>query len=94
MKSRILTGALGSLAVAVVVLASAVLPASAETSRNRTTQNPTTQELAAQSSRTRITIYPRREPGPNAKRYCRAKLVQEYRPSGTVIVPRMHCWWQ
>ena len=32
-------------------------------------------------------------PGPGATRDCRAKLVQEYRPSGTVIVPRMQCWW-
>ena len=27
-------------------------------------------------------------PGPNAKRY-----VEEHRPSGTVVTPRMHCWW-
>ena len=32
-------------------------------------------------------------PGPGATRDCRAKLVQEHRPSGTVIVPRMQCWW-
>jgi hypothetical protein len=32
-------------------------------------------------------------PGPNAKRECTARYVQEFRPSGTVIVPRMHCWW-
>ena len=32
-------------------------------------------------------------PGPNAKRECAAKLVPEARPSGTVIVPRMRCWW-
>ena len=32
-------------------------------------------------------------PGPGAVRDCRAKLVQEWRPSGTVIVPRMQCWW-
>ena len=90
MTSRILIGAFGLLAIAVVVLAATVLPAAAGMSRHRTTQ-----ELAAQSSRTRITIYPRRrELGPNAKRYCRARLVQEYRPSGTVIVPRMQCWWQ
>ncbi len=45
--------------------------------------------------RPRITIHPRTgEPGPNAKRYCRSWLVQEYRVSGPVIVPRMQCWWQ
>jgi hypothetical protein len=32
-------------------------------------------------------------PGPNAKRACTARYVQEYRPSGTVVVPRMSCWW-
>jgi hypothetical protein len=32
-------------------------------------------------------------PGPNAKRQCVGRLVQEARPSGTVIVPRLHCWW-
>lgn len=32
-------------------------------------------------------------PGPNAKRACVANYVREYRPSGTVIVPRMRCWW-
>ncbi len=32
-------------------------------------------------------------PGPGAVRECRARLVQEFRPSGTVIVPRMNCWW-
>jgi hypothetical protein len=32
-------------------------------------------------------------PGPNAKRACTARYVQEYRPSGTVVVPRMSCNW-
>jgi hypothetical protein len=40
-------------------------------------------------------VHPRtRFPGPNAKRYCRSWLAKEYRVSGTVIVPRMQCWWQ
>lgn len=30
---------------------------------------------------------------PNAQRVCNAYYVQEYRPSGTVIVPRMNCYW-
>jgi hypothetical protein len=42
-----------------------------------------------------VTIYPRhRRLGPNAKRHCRFWLGQEYRVSGTVIVPRQRCWWQ
>jgi hypothetical protein len=54
----------------------------------------------------RVPIYPRREgvpeqgiypyyyPGPDAVRDCVANYVQEARPSGTVIVPRMHCYWR
>lgn len=52
-----------------------------------------TQEFAAQSSRPRVTIYPRRLHR-NAQRYCRAWLAQEYRVSGPVIVPRQQCWWK
>lgn len=45
--------------------------------------------------RTRIVIHPRSlEPGPNAKRYCRAWLAVENRPSGRVITPQKECWWQ
>jgi hypothetical protein len=32
-------------------------------------------------------------PGPNAVRQCVSRYVKERRPSGTVIVPRMRCWW-
>jgi hypothetical protein len=40
-------------------------------------------------------VHPRLSyPGPNAKRYCRSWLAKEYRVSGTVIVPRMQCWWR
>jgi hypothetical protein len=39
-------------------------------------------------------VYPRYFPGSNAVRDCTATYVQEYRPSGTVIVPRMHCFWR
>jgi hypothetical protein len=39
-------------------------------------------------------IYPRYYPGPNAVRVCNASYVQEYRPSGTVIVPHMTCVWR
>jgi hypothetical protein len=33
-------------------------------------------------------------PGPGFVRQCDAQLVQEYRPSGTVIVPVTRCWWE
>jgi hypothetical protein len=32
-------------------------------------------------------------PGPNAVRQCVSWLATEHRPSGTVVVPRMRCWW-
>jgi hypothetical protein len=32
-------------------------------------------------------------PGPNAKRQCVDWYATEHRPSGTVIVPKMRCWW-
>lgn len=55
----------------------------------------TTREYSAQTSRPRVTIYPRRKRlTANSVRQCRAQLVKEYRPSGTVIVPRMQCWWE
>ncbi len=54
-----------------------------------------THEFSAQAARPRVTITPRSGyPGPNAKRYCRSWLAKEYRVSGTVVVPRMQCWWQ
>jgi hypothetical protein len=39
-------------------------------------------------------VYPRYFPGRNAVRDCTATLVEEFRPSGTVITPRMHCFWR
>lgn len=46
-------------------------------------------------SRTSIVVTPRRRQlPPDAKRHCEAWLEQEYRVSGTVIVPRQRCWWQ
>ena len=39
-------------------------------------------------------VYPHYYPGPNAERECNDTYVQEYRPSGTVIVPRMSCHWR
>jgi hypothetical protein len=55
----------------------------------------TTHEFAAQTTRPRVTIYPRRQQlTANSVRQCRAQMVKEYRPSGTVVVPRMHCWWE
>lgn len=59
-------------------------------------------EAAQFRRRPRVRIYsagppdvvPRYNPGPNAVRECNATYVQEFRPSGTVIVPRMSCYWR
>lgn len=61
---------------------------------------PTVTDLSAQRrahrrAPTRIRVHPRYQRlGPNAVRECSATYVQEFRPSGTVIVPRMHCFWR
>jgi hypothetical protein len=39
-------------------------------------------------------VYPRYFPGRNAVRDCNATYVREFRPSGTVIVPHMSCFWR
>ena len=39
-------------------------------------------------------VWPRFDPGPNAVRECNAYYVREARPSGTVITPRMNCYWR
>jgi hypothetical protein len=39
-------------------------------------------------------VYPRYFPGRNAVRDCTASYVQEFRPSGTVITPRLNCFWR
>ena len=77
---------------AIAVLVAALLAAgqaAAESARD-------TGEFAAQTvRRPHIVIHPRHvEPGPNAKRYCRFWLVQQYRVSGSVIVPQQQCWWR
>lgn len=61
----------------------------------------TAEEFSAQSRRVlhrtprRVPVYRSSTyPGPNSVRVCNAWLAQEYRPSGTVIVPLMHCEWR
>ncbi|HEX7792011.1 MAG TPA: hypothetical protein VF467_15960 [Afipia sp.] len=61
----------------------------------------TMEEFSAQSRKvlrrapSRVRIYRGSSyPGPNSQRVCNAHYEQEYRPSGTVIVPRMNCYWR
>jgi hypothetical protein len=79
-----------------VVLA---LPATAQ-AQSTARHGLTAEEFSAQSREVvrrtprRIRIYRGSSyPGPNSKRVCNAHYEQEYRPSGTVIVPRMNCYW-
>jgi hypothetical protein len=83
--------------VVLAALIGAVFAAAATPAAAGSEASPrTTREFAAQTaSRPRITIYPRHQQlSANSVRQCRAQLVQEHRPSGTVIVPRMQCWWE
>lgn len=96
-----------SLAVLSTIL-SAVEPASAQTAGPHVERGGlAATEFSAQRRRqrppTRIfvhprynpdDVYPRYYPGPNAVRDCTAHLVQEFRPSGTVITPRVDCFWR
>jgi len=91
-------------AAAVAILAGALLPdggaqAQTATSGARTAQAADITDASAQRRRPlrqdqwEPDVYPRYNPGPNAVRSCTATYVQEYRPSGTVITPRMNCYW-
>jgi hypothetical protein len=54
----------------------------------------TAPKRAHQPARIRVHPLAQSYPGPDAVRQCAAWLAPEYRPSGTVIVPKMRCWWQ
>lgn len=83
-------------------LAAAALPADpahAQQSRQppaqATTERGPAAEVTAQARRrpaTRLRI-DRQSLPPSAVRTCDAAYVQEFRPSGPVIVPRMRCRW-
>jgi hypothetical protein len=102
---RIVTAALLA-GFAGLLLPVADAQAQAAPSGVRTAQASQPTEASAQRRRAvrRVPIYPRDEwrpdvypryyPGPNAVRECTATYVQEYRPSGTVITPRMTCYWR
>lgn len=63
-----------------------VQPAAASKSSDLTSQRRVRRQP------TRVRVY-RSFPGPNSQRVCNARYVQEYRPSGTVIVPVVNCYW-
>ncbi|PWB61534.1 MAG: hypothetical protein C3F17_12575 [Bradyrhizobiaceae bacterium] len=56
----------------------------------------TADAYSAQSRRESRRASPRIRVRPGGRllyRDCKFWLAQEWRPSGTVIVPRQHCWW-
>ncbi|MCO5132004.1 MAG: hypothetical protein M9932_15815 [Xanthobacteraceae bacterium] len=67
--------------------------AAAASARRRAHQRPPTRIRVHPRYRA-DDVYPRYDPGPDAVRDCTATYVQEFRPSGTVIVPRMNCVWR
>lgn len=68
-------------------------PAAAEPVDARPVVSQRVVPAAVRRGPTRLRIY-RSNPGPNSVRQCEAHYVQEYRQAGTVIVPRVNCWWE
>lgn len=75
-------------------LAQAAQPVATEASSQRRVRPPTRLRVYPNYEGSSEGVYPRYYPGRNAVRECNATYVQEYRPSGTVIVPRMNCFWR
>ncbi|MBS0528016.1 MAG: hypothetical protein JSS22_01315 [Proteobacteria bacterium] len=100
------TIAAGLAAAAILLMPVAVLSASSVQAQPtvRNADRATSSDLSAQTRRRRPRVriyredergvYPSYNPGPDAVRDCTAHYVQEFRPSGTVIVPRMNCYWR
>jgi hypothetical protein len=79
--------------IAAVVLALSGMPVPAAA------QDREAQEILSRlhaHARPHITVHPLAQsyPGSEAVRQCASWLATEHRPSGTVIVPRQHCWWE
>jgi lipoprotein-anchoring transpeptidase ErfK/SrfK len=69
-------------------------PVATEASAQRRVRRPVTRLRVYPRYDWEPGVYPRYNPGPNAVRDCSATYVQEFRPSGIVIVPRMSCYWR
>lgn len=98
-RTSILLGA--ALAGLVLAAPAGAYAASAGQKASHAVSKLTAEEFSAQSRKVlrrarRVPIYggsSSSHPGPNSVRICNAWYEQEYRPSGTVIVPRMRCYW-
>jgi hypothetical protein len=78
----VLVGLFAVLCAPVTPAAAQVLPGAARAAP------PDVSSQSARRARPRIVVRPE-----NVVRDCRAWLAPERRPSGTVIVQRMRCWW-
>jgi len=91
-------GLFALMAVAPGVVFAAAEPLQAQTVAQRPqASSQTPSDLSAQRRIRRrgtpVMIYGRSALSPNAVRACTDWYAYEYRPSGTVIVPRMSCHW-
>jgi hypothetical protein len=101
---RIVTAAMAILTVLAGISLLPVTVAQAQTAPNGVQATQPSEASTQRRPLRRLPIYPRREwepevypryyPGRNAVRDCTASYVQEYRPSGTVIVPHVNCFWR
>lgn len=73
---------------------SRAVPPSEASAQSRTRRPPTRLRVYPRYSPDAYGVYPRYFPGRNAVRECTATYVEEFRPSGTVITPRMNCFWR
>ena len=97
----ILTGLVAGLIILAVPYAAQAESVSHQSAGQQAARHGLTAEEFSAQSREVLRRTPRRiriyrgshYPGPNSKRVCNAHYEQEYRPSGTVIVPRMNCYW-
>lgn len=109
MRDRWLMRWLATIAAAALLGLSFAAPATAQSTRQGATAGDVVVQSQTSRPRTRLRvrpIYPYRRynavypppydieyPGPNGRRECVDRYVIEHRPSGTVVVPRMRCWW-
>ena len=89
----LLPGAAAQAQTAAPELRAAPKPAAAATDISAQRRRPL-RRVPIYSQEWAPSVFPRYNPGPNAVRDCTAHYVQEYRPSGTVITPRMNCYWR
>ena len=106
--SAVIIAAVGVLGLAAAVPAAAQTGPGAASKRAVATEAFAQSPPARARTRIRVTpAYPYRTfstdypvpykyeyPGPGAVRQCASWLRPEYRLSGTVIVPKMQCWWE